>query len=152
MGVDVIGKISAGGLCLFLLIGCDDSSNVDDGVVKVADRTEMHVVSPTAIYFSDGAGVDFKRKPVSDRVSRSSINKKYRDVRYEFDEPYEDVDLAVAGILKAAGYERKLSPSKTGFIDVYYSDKQKKPVLFRYFFKSEENGVKKTMLRVWWYL
>lgn len=148
----MFNKFSVGGFFLLLLLGCDGSSEVGGDVVKVADRAADQVASATAIYFPDGSGLDFKRKPISDMVLRNSKNKEYRNVRYEFDEQYEDIELAVASILKSSGYVRKISPGEAGVVDVYYSGKQKNTILFRYSSEAKDVGVKKTHLMVWWYL
>lgn len=147
----MLNKFIVSGLCLALLAGCDASSKAEqENAVAGADGGQAEQqASNTALYFPGGAGVDFGRAPISDKVVEDK-SSKIRIVSYEFNESHEEIDKSIASIIEGAGYVRKVNPPGTNELSVTYHKPGAKPVLSRYILRVREGFDKKTILTLSW--
>lgn len=146
----MLKKIVLSGLFLMLLAGCDDASKAPQGDAgQGAKPAAEKPVDGTALYLPGGAGIDFKRKPISDTIIDSKKGK-VRVVRYEFNESHEVVSKSVASILVAAGYSRKVNAPGNNQLKVTYRKKGFAPVLSRYNANNKTGPAKKTILALSW--
>ena len=146
----MLNKLVAGGLCLAILVGCDKVEQVETVAVNSTQTQQSQAeVSSTAIYLPGGAGIDFKKEPLIDKVVAGKSNK-LRIVRYEIGESVEEVDKAVASILEPEGYVRKLHTPGKEMLKVSYSKVGTGPTLWRYHVIAREGFEKVTVLTVSW--
>lgn len=142
-------KITLVSLCLGLVVGCGDK---DAAQIKAGDKNAVEgqqVASETALYLPGGAGLDFGRAPVSDKVIEDKIGK-IRIVSYEFNESPEEVDTSIASIVEGEGYVRKINPPGSNELSVTYLKQGAWPVLSRYTLRVQEGFDKKTILTLSW--
>lgn len=146
-------KITLVSLCLALVVGCGDKDAEQvKAINKDAGEGQQHVAeqkSGTAIYLPGGAGLDFGRAPVIDKVVEDK-SSKIRIVIYEFSETHEEIDKSIASIVEDAGYVRKINPPGSYDLSVSYLKQGAKPVLARYALRVREGFYKKTTLTLSW--
>lgn len=145
----MLNKLIFGGLCMVLLAGCNDSSEVQVGVAdQDAKATAEKIATDTAIYLPGGAGVDFKRKPISDNVTEDKLSK-IRIVQYGFSETYDVIDKSIASVLDEQGYSRKVNPAGGNKLSVSYNKGNARPTLLRYA-SAVKQGSEMTVLTISW--
>lgn len=146
----MFNKFAVSALCLALITGCDDSKKVDEVQAITSeqeDRAEQKV-NKTELYLPGGAGVDFRRLPLSDKVIKDKTSK-IRIVVYGFKESYSEVDKSVSSVLQAEEYARRVNAPGQNKLSVSYLKKNASAVLFRY--STVDNGVEaKTFVTVSW--
>ena len=141
-------KMAVSGLCLMLIAGCDDAEVKNSSVVAQGQQAQQKN-SETAIYLPGGAGIDFGRKSVNDKVTKDDVSK-IRIIQYEFDEAYDVVDKSVASVLLPEKYLRKENPVGNLKLSATYVKAGGGPVLARYNEVVQEGFSKKTVLTLSW--
>lgn len=144
-------QMVASGLSIMMLVGCDSAEKTDvksSNVVAQGQQAQQKN-SGTAIYLPGGAGVDFGRKPVSDKVIEDNVSK-IRIIQYEFDEAYDVVDESVASVLLPENYLRKENPLGSLKLSATYIKAGAGPVLARYNEVNQEGSDKKSVLTLSW--
>lgn len=139
-------------LCLVMLVGCDNAEKIDASTISntEANNSKLDAVN-TAIYLPGGAGIDFKKTPVSDEIVDRGRSKS-RVIRYEFVESPEVVDDAVASILKADGYVRKQHSPGKEVLRVSYLKKGSNQSVWKYRVVAREGFKKITIITVSWHI
>ncbi|WP_137885654.1 hypothetical protein [Pseudomonas sp. 2FE] len=144
-------RVAIGGFCLMLLAGCDDASKIQVGepTDKGPQQNAQRQAESTALYLPGGAGIDFGRLPVSDKILEDK-SSKIRIVVYEFKELYDVVDKSVASVLEAKEYARKVNAPGRNQLSASYLKKGATPVLFRYSSSTPKGVESKTFVTVSW--
>lgn len=144
-------QVVAGGLSLIVLVGCDNAEKADVKSASAATEGQQaeQQENMTAIYFSEGVGIDFGRKPVSDSLAEISAGK-HRVVKYEFDEGHDVVDKTVSSVLESYGFKKEVRSVEGDLINAVYVKKGEASILTRYRKVVREGFVKKTLLVVSW--
>ncbi|MGG5872992.1 hypothetical protein [Pseudomonas peli] len=114
-------KVLISCLLAVLLVGCDQAGNSEKGggagTESAQSRTPENV-----LFLTDGSGIELNGKIVRDNVAQHN-GVSTRRVVVLFDDELQSIDASLYGVLKKAGYRKKLVSSKPEQLVVVYSKK-----------------------------